>query len=592
MSLDCQRFESQVVELANANRAAGGRPYACLVVDNALGEVLTQAADRVAQTGDPLAHAEIIAIRDATAKRNTGERQLEDASESGKGLTLFVVSHECSMCSAAIELFGAEVIRVKQGKSEATESSIVDAERQSRSSGLENGHLVNEITEASARREASASHSISSSFMKDIPARRPETRDSDQVTMPSWGDPVLHNRLLTTSNDKHRRTLAHRGTPTSNVVKDIRELNTLVRTHYAKFISDVGMHLRPVIIASDYEPSFQGVGGTFKLFLEDGSVEHITPAPASYQILKSLCHVTLGISSIVLPYLESPHSQGWQTALGSIGRQIDLITSNLGADGITLSSEVVQFIQDMLKVTNDYVKETLKNQFIDADAFHKYSKTVLPYVRQAVSNAGRVQVEADLPALMAWKKKLGDKWKDLYVIIPTVWPVSGDNPRERMLAFLLPNPSIQIVKVQNQSSEADLFTTLGRVVGDRSVAAMVFGAENEFSRDSQLALSTPRDLVSSACAEAMMNYLHTCRPDELDTITSDLSPEAIAAIRAMRSDTKDPSKGSPAIRTFYAEPMSAQDFGHALHRQSHSLPNGHPHIAVGNGSANGCPFGK
>jgi tRNA(Arg) A34 adenosine deaminase TadA len=573
------------VSLAQGNLAAGGVNAACAVVENESGQIVAQAVDQVVQLSDPLAHADLIAMKEATSKRNVGEKQLKQAGETGKGLTVFSTHSTCPLCSAALSLFGSDIVFVSLSKNVATA-----AHQPSKSSTMANGHLVNEITPADASRERMASQSISSTFVKDIPARRPETKDADQVTMPTWGDPVQHNRLLTTSNDKHRRTVAHRGTPTANLVKDIKELNTLVRTHYAKFITDVGLHLRPVIIASDYEPAFQGVGGTFKLFLEDGSVEHMTPAPASYQILKSLCHVTLGISSVVLPYLESPHAQGWQMGLASIGKQIDVIHANLKMEGLSLDAEVTSFIKEMLEVTNDYVKETLKNGFVDADAFHSYTTRVGPYIRKGMANAGRVQVEADLPALMEWKKKLGDKWKDVYVIIPTVWPVAGDNPRERMLSFLLPNPSLQIVKVQNQSSEADLFTTLGRVIGDRSVAAMVFGSDNEFGRDSQLALSTPRDLVSSACADAMVNYLHKCPPDELASIIADLSPEAIHAISLMRASS-EPLPISPAIKSFYSDPMTAQAFGMALHHQQEkaNLPIGHPPTS---GALNGCPFGK
>ena len=49
-----------------------------------------------------------------------------------------------------------------------------------------------------------------------------------------------------------------------------RELNVHGRLLYKSFIERVGRNVYPVIIASDHEPEFSGVGTTFTLFLQDG----------------------------------------------------------------------------------------------------------------------------------------------------------------------------------------------------------------------------------------------------------------------------------------------------------------------------------
>lgn len=41
--------------------ADGGRPFACIVAATATGEILAEAANKVAQTGNPTAHAEMLA---------------------------------------------------------------------------------------------------------------------------------------------------------------------------------------------------------------------------------------------------------------------------------------------------------------------------------------------------------------------------------------------------------------------------------------------------------------------------------------------------------------------------------------------------
>ena len=58
-------FIRHTIALALANVEAGGRPFACIIVKD--GEILAEGVNQVAQTHDPTAHAEIVAIRKAAA---------------------------------------------------------------------------------------------------------------------------------------------------------------------------------------------------------------------------------------------------------------------------------------------------------------------------------------------------------------------------------------------------------------------------------------------------------------------------------------------------------------------------------------------
>lgn len=84
-------FKERLIELAKANVEAGGRPFSCLIVKD--GVVLAEGVNRVAQTHDPTAHAEIYAIREATAKLHT---------EHLIGCTFYILAHPCPMCLAAM----------------------------------------------------------------------------------------------------------------------------------------------------------------------------------------------------------------------------------------------------------------------------------------------------------------------------------------------------------------------------------------------------------------------------------------------------------------------------------------------------------
>jgi tRNA(Arg) A34 adenosine deaminase TadA len=84
-------FIQRTIDLARANVEQGGRPFACIIVKD--GQVLAEAANQVAQTHDPTAHAEICAIRAAAGKLR---------SEHFTGCTFYILAHPCPMCLAAM----------------------------------------------------------------------------------------------------------------------------------------------------------------------------------------------------------------------------------------------------------------------------------------------------------------------------------------------------------------------------------------------------------------------------------------------------------------------------------------------------------
>lgn len=83
------------LEEARAAAARGEVPVGAAVVA-ADGTVLAQAGNEVEARRDPSAHAELLALRAAAARR--GEPRLPDSD-------LYVTLEPCAMCAAAIALF-------------------------------------------------------------------------------------------------------------------------------------------------------------------------------------------------------------------------------------------------------------------------------------------------------------------------------------------------------------------------------------------------------------------------------------------------------------------------------------------------------
>ena len=92
----------QALELARAAAAAGEVPVGAVVIVD--GQVVAARANERQGSGDPTAHAEVLAIRDAAAA--IGDRRLHDA-------TLVVTLEPCPLCAGAV--WAAQVGRVVFG---------------------------------------------------------------------------------------------------------------------------------------------------------------------------------------------------------------------------------------------------------------------------------------------------------------------------------------------------------------------------------------------------------------------------------------------------------------------------------------------
>ncbi|MFE0044527.1 nucleoside deaminase [Streptomyces albireticuli] len=84
-------FIQRTIDLARRNVEEGGRPFATVIVKD--GQVLAESPNLVAQTSDPTAHAEILAIREACTRLGT---------EHLTGTTIYVLAHPCPMCLGSL----------------------------------------------------------------------------------------------------------------------------------------------------------------------------------------------------------------------------------------------------------------------------------------------------------------------------------------------------------------------------------------------------------------------------------------------------------------------------------------------------------
>ena len=98
---------SAAFELAETAATRGEVPVGAVVVDGTSGDVLARAHNRIEELGDPTAHAEILALREAARVKKTP--RLMDCD-------LYVTLEPCTMCASAISL--ARIRRLYFGASD------------------------------------------------------------------------------------------------------------------------------------------------------------------------------------------------------------------------------------------------------------------------------------------------------------------------------------------------------------------------------------------------------------------------------------------------------------------------------------------
>ncbi len=101
----------EAIKLANENIKHGGGPFAAIVVKD--GKIVGRGSNQVTNNIDPTAHAEILAIKDAS--KNLNNINLSDC-------TLYTTCEPCPMCFGAI--YWSRISKVFYGNSKEDAANI------------------------------------------------------------------------------------------------------------------------------------------------------------------------------------------------------------------------------------------------------------------------------------------------------------------------------------------------------------------------------------------------------------------------------------------------------------------------------------
>ena len=109
-------FMEEAIRIAKAGVANGcGGPFGSVVVKD--GKIIGKSSNMVFETNDPTAHAEVMAIRDASKQLNSAELT---------GCEIYSLGEPCPMCLAAIYWARIEKVYFANTKEEAAKVGFDD----------------------------------------------------------------------------------------------------------------------------------------------------------------------------------------------------------------------------------------------------------------------------------------------------------------------------------------------------------------------------------------------------------------------------------------------------------------------------------
>jgi len=333
------------------------------------------------------------------------------------------------------------------------------------------------------------------------------------------------NDILKISPDHLIDVMAHRRDTERDMTLALRELNSHSRSYYAHYIESVGRNIYPVIVASDYDISQgPGTGNTFTLFLEEGRELKTTPCLNShYESYKSVCHIFIGLSAILAPHLKNPKSKNWLKPLSDFKSKIERARDSVEASPGSPTSSTIKVGLALINNVLEFASKLLDKKDFTFDEWRQFNAKNVDGIQKLMTEATRIQAELNLTAMLEWKSMMGAKlWRDLYVVIPTIWPVSAHNPRFELFRNIMDEDKVStnIIMSEFPKNISECRTMLGRVVGDRGMARFVFGFESEKAKINAVALSTEVDFLSDDFIPALRAAMDRLEVNQINSLES------------------------------------------------------------------------
>lgn len=275
----------------------------------------------------------------------------------------------------------------------------------------------------------------------------------------------------------------------------VLDIDAAMRASYGPNIYNIGRNIFPILYA---ESTFDG--GRYTLIKDAHSSYSYQNVDAVYDQVKAICHIPLGIFSIVSAYFEYPANRQWQSALQDYRGKVQLVRDNL--DRLHLVGFMLAACREILDGSLAYMQALMGNGSLSAEAFATYARALTNAIAFCQEQAARNQVDVMTGVLNGWKAMLGEEeWDKMYVVVSAIWTLSEESAHELIIkATMKPaRRETHVIVSEAVPTLDDAKTLLGRIVGDRIMSELVFDPNGgEVGKENIYSLSTRRDLLSQA----------------------------------------------------------------------------------------------
>jgi len=167
---------------------------------------------------------------------------------------------------------------------------------------------------------------------------------------------------------------------------------------------------------------------------------------------------------------------------------------------------------DMLTSVINFSESCLSTGLIDVQRWEQLNNENFPRTKLCMQSAVKAQADACVRQIIEWKHMMGpEEWRELYVVIPTVWAVGAENPRKTMFRQFMDEDRVDshIITSDHPRDHGEARTLLGRIVGDRSIGRFVFGDETKERRFKTMGLSSAVDVVQDDALPAIWDAVRS-----------------------------------------------------------------------------------
>ena len=312
------------------------------------------------------------------------------------------------------------------------------------------------------------------------------------------------------------------------IQKNMGNVHKIIRNHYNNSIYETAMNIYPLIVASEVgnisdisNHARQGIGGIYTLYLNPNQTYKSSPVHPVYELSKISCHLVLGLFVIIEPHLiliNKHHDGSFYNDLNKFNQSLKLSLKSIGnikqkkdINDIFHSKEIKQLIYNLLYDTIKYCDSVLINNKVDIKLFNKFSNKIKINIGKLMQIATDFQTKCTIKLLLKWKSMMTEnEWKNLYVIIPTIWVTAKNSPREQIFRLLMnkDNVNTHLIIGENIFNQLEARKLCGRIVHDRLMSRFIFGINDIWSKRKCKGLGSKQDSLSDYCQNSIKKYIN------------------------------------------------------------------------------------